>query len=243
VSLQLQLKAALEGNLEREVDAGRKRVAFAAAAAMGDVAQGLQSKWRQDFASSGLARGEVLAKTVRLRVYKNNGLNPAAVVYSTAPRIVAAFEAGAVVTVHGKKGALYPNPEVWGGRIRRPSGRGGSSVSTFDIAKRRFGDLQFIPSKGGGKLVGVFVAKVDRAGRAQGKFRRAGIRATKRGLVDRVVVFFVLHEPRLPRLLRGNVIRARADRDFPVAFQRAFERHLAAANTGRGQLTFQDRDP
>lgn len=241
MSFRLQLRAAIVGDLDKEVADGLRRVTIATRAALDDYAASLQSKLRQDLASSRLARGAELQKTWRRRLYPNTGLDPAALVWSTMPAVVRAFEDGAVVTVNGKKGALYPNPEVWGGRVRRPSGRGGKSTSTFDVALRRFGKLQFLPSKAGGKSVGVFVATVDRAGRAQGKFRKAGVRARSKGLVDKVVVFFVLAEPRLPKLLRGDVIRGRVAADFPGDFGRRFDAHLARLEAGQPppRLTFQ----
>lgn len=239
MSFRLQLGAALVGNLDAEIDKGRQRVIVATKKALDESASSLQSKLRQDLTSSHLARGGDLSKTWRKRFYPNQGLNPAALVYSTMPAVIRAFEDGAVITVNGKRGALYPNPDVWGGRVRRPSGRSAKSVSTFDVAKRRFGALQFIPAKNGGKLVGVFVAKVDRAARSQGKIRKAGVRALNKGHFDQVVVFWVLHEPRLPRLLRGSVIRERAARDLPTTFQRAFDRYLLEAENGPAQLTFQ----
>ncbi|HYD26973.1 DUF6441 family protein [Brevundimonas sp.] len=222
----MQIGAALLGNLDDEMRKGRSHVARAARTAIVGTAQGLQSKLRQDFASSRLARGAELQKTWRVRFYPAGAketLNPAALVYSTMPQVTMAFEKGATVTVNGKKGALVPNAAVWGeGRVRRPSGRASKSVSTFDVALRRYGGLQWIPTPGNDDLVGVFVAKLDKGLSRTGKRRKAGVRALRKGEYDREVVFWVIHEPRLPRLLRGDVIRRRTERDAPDEIARRF---------------------
>lgn len=231
----LQLGAAVLGNFDTEVRRGRSMISASARKAMADTAQEWQSKLRQDLASSGLARGVDLQKTWRMKVYApGQTMKPAALIYSTMPKVVMAFEKGATVTVNGKRGALVPNPAVWGeGRVRRPSGRSAKGVSTFAVALRRFGGLQFIPTRGNGKLVGVFVAKLDKGLTKKGARRKAGVRALKSGKFDRLVVFWVVHEPRLPRLLRGNVIRERAEREAPAQLERRF---LANMNSiGRGQ--------
>jgi hypothetical protein len=228
----IEMHAALEGSYEREVAEGKARVAYASVMGITDVAGDYQVKLQQDFVQSHLGRGAQLSKTWRRKVYRNKGLNPAALLFSSMPAVVQAFEEGATITVNGKRGALYPNPEVWGGRIKRPTGRGARAASTFAIGKRRFGALQFIPTKGSSKLVGVFVAKLDRVQRGQGRFRKAGVRALKKGLFDNVVVFWVLHEPRLPKLLHGREIRARFARNFPGDMQHAFDRRLAETENG-----------
>lgn len=232
----MQIGAALLGNMDKEIAAGRSRVARAARIAIDGTAQNLQSKLRQDLASSRLSRGSELQKTWRVQVYPKGAretLNPAALVYSTMPQVVMAFEKGATVTVNGKKGALVPNPEVWGeARIRRPSGRGAKSVTTFQTALRRYGSLQWIATPGNGDLVGVFVAVLSKKPTKTGRRRKASPTALRKGDVERAVVFWVIKDPRLPRLLRGNVIRQRTERDAPAEIARRF---VAAFERNEGQ--------
>lgn len=143
-AFSLQLTAAFRGDWDRQVEAGLRRVESASRYAITETIGNWQGKFRQDIASSGLARGSQLAKTWRSRIYPRpttHTLSPSGIIYSTMPKVVLAFEQGAVITVHGKRGALVPNPEVWGGRLRRPAGRGAASTSTFDVAKRAFGKL------------------------------------------------------------------------------------------------------
>lgn len=89
-----QLKAALVGDFDKEMDAGLKRVEGAIQSALFDYAGDTQTKWRQDVAQSGLRNAGRMTKTIRVRKYKNRGLNPAAQVYSTFPILQRAFEQG-----------------------------------------------------------------------------------------------------------------------------------------------------
>ncbi len=219
-AFSVQLHAAFRGDWDRQVEGGLRRIEAAGRYAVATTLGNWQGKLRQDLAASGLARGAQLAKTWRMRVYPRPGthtLSPAGVIYSTMPKVVLAFEQGATVTVHGKRGALVPNPEVWGGRLRRPAGRGAAATSSFDVAKRAFGKLQFVASKssGGGKLLGFFIAEVEHGRQASRRRRSAGVRGKIGRKTDQVVVFWVLHEPRLPRLLHGGVIRTRFNASAP----------------------------
>lgn len=235
----IQLRAALVGDFDKEIDAGRKRVAGAARSAMDVTLSGWQSKLRQDMARSGLARGEQLSKTWRMRIYPRPSVptfGPAGVVYSTMPKVVLAFEEAAHITVHGKKGVLVPNYEIWGGRVKRSAGRGGGGVSTFQTGERAFGKLQFIKTRGGGKLIGAFIAKVEHNRQATRRRRSAGVRGKIGRKQDSVVVFWVLSDARLPHLLHGDVIRARFRASAPGELQRNFNAALAANINGPGQL-------
>lgn len=226
-AFEIQLHAALHGDFDAEVEKGRVRTEAAMQAAVFDFGGELQGKWRQDFAQSGLANAGRLGKTVRLKRYRNSGLDPAVLVYSTMPKVTAAFEAGATITVNGKLGALVPNPDVWPGRrVRRPSGRG-SSTTTFQVAVRRFGDLQFVATPGHGDLVGVYLAKLSGTG------RRAARRLSAHARGGRIVVFYVMHEPRLPKALHGAEIRRRARANAPGRIQQLFVQHFEAADGPR----------
>jgi hypothetical protein len=236
----IQIHAALLGDYEKEIEKGRHAVSMALRVAVDRAGETLQSKLRQDVASSGLARGDKLQKTWRRRMYPRRNvetLGPAVLVYSTMPRIVAAFEQGAEIIVHGKRGALVPNPEVWRGRVKRPAGRGAKAETTFAVAQRAFGKLQFIATPGHDDLAGIYLARVE-GGRPAGKRRRAaGVRALGRRVDDRVVVFWVMTGRRLPRLLKGNVIRARAVASAPADIARNYKTALEAAFAGTLRLT------
>lgn len=223
-ALGVQFGAAIVGDLDAEVAAARKRVEAGIQGALFEYAGEVQAKWRQDFAQSRLRGGDRLGKTVRVKRYRNDGLDPAAVVYSAIPAIVRAFEEGAAVTVaDGKKGALVPNPDVWGkDRVRRPRGRNAKATSTFAVGVQKFGPLQYVATPGHGDLIGIYLAKLSAGG------PRTAKRLATQARRGRVVVFYVIHEPRLPQMLRGQEIRRRAARDSDDRVQVLFDKRIEA---------------
>lgn len=221
----IQLRAALTGSFEAEERAALNRVERAIQAALFDFAGETQQKWRQDVASSGLRNAQRMTKTIRVRNYKNQGLNPAAQVFSTFPILQKAFEQNTVVR---SKNGFYlpiPNPDVFpGGRVSRPSRNGGQRSNTIALAEQRFGPLQFVYRPGKASLL---VAQVRSSASRPGSFRRASATALRTGNgLTTIVVFFLVKEARLPRLLRGNVIRDRARRNAAGAIDRLFVRYF-----------------
>lgn len=238
-ALALQIGAALQGNFEKEEKAALNRIERAVQAALFDVSADLQSKWRQDVASSGLRNAQRLTKTIRVRHYKNNGLNPASQVYSTFPIIQRAFEQATVV--RSSKGFYLPipNPDVWpGGRVVRPGGRGGQRNNTIALAEQRFGPLRFIYRPGKASLL---VAEVRGSASRPGSFRRASATSLRTGNgLTTIVVFYLVKEARLPRMLRGSVIRDRARRNAGRDVDRLFVRYFEQ-DAGPRMLTGPDQ--
>lgn len=227
----VQLRAALAGDFDKEVQGGLKDVEVALRASVFDFAADLQSKWRQDVRQSGLANAEKLTKTIRINRYPNKGLNPAAVVFSSFPILQKAFEQS--VTIRSSEGLFLPipNPDVWpSGRVIRSGRRGQPRQSSIAVAEARFGPLQFVYRPGRASLL---VAQVRASASRPGTFRRASATAlrTGNGLIT-VVVFFLVREARTPRMLRGSVIRDRAQRDAPGAIDRRFTHYF---ENGGGQ--------
>lgn len=238
-ALGLQLNAALQGNFEKEQKTAITRIERAVQAALFDVAGDLQSKWRQDVASSGLRNAQRLTKTIRIRHYKNNGLNPASQVYSTFPIIQRAFEQATVVRSSNGFYLPIPNPDVWpGGRVVRPGGRGGQRNNTIALAEQRFGPLRFIYRPGKASLL---VAEVRGSASRPGAFRRASATAMRTGNgLTTIVVFYLVKEARLPRMLRGSVIRDRARRNSAREVDRLFVRYFEQ-DAGPRMLTGPDQ--
>lgn len=230
MTVAAQLRAALSGNFEKELSDGLARVQRAVQAALFEYAQETQTKWRQDVAQSGLKNAQRLTKTIRLRKYKNQGLNPASQVFSTFPILQRAFEQATVV--RSKQGFFLPipNPDVWpSGRVSRPSRNGGQRTNTIAIAEQRFGPLQFIYRPGKASLL---VAQVRGSASRPGTFRKASATAMRTGNgLQTIVVFFLVKEAKLPRMLRGSVIRDRASRGAASAVDRLFIRHFESAGT------------
>ncbi len=237
MSFALQVGAALLGNYEQEIAAGRRRVEQGLQAAMEEVAEALQEAWRNDVEGSGLAKAGILSRTIRQRVYRNGGLDPAAVVYSKFPVIQRAFERAETIRARNGRFLLVPNPAVWpGGRVRRARSSAGSGQGgdTIQAARARFGELTFVPPRAG--RAGLVLAKAKYSEKT-GRFRQA--KANKSGAytgaVATIVVFFVVRQARQPKMLRGAAIRRRAEARFPQDLQRAFDRNLSRIE--RGTLT------
>lgn len=226
----LQLRAALQGDFEKEERAALVRIERSVQAALFDyAAEEVQTKWRQDVAQSGLRNAGALTKTIRLRKYRNTGLDPAVLVYSNFPIIQRAFEAGSIVRSKSGFFLPIPNPDVWpSGRVPRPRRNAGQRSNTIAIAEQRFGKLRFVYRAGKASLL---VAEVRESSARPGTFRRASATAqrTGRGLVT-IVVFFLVKEARLPRLLRGNVIRERARRNANQGIDSRFIRYFEQAD-------------
>lgn len=221
--LGLQLRAALVGDFDKEVKTAQKRDTNAKAAAVFDFTDETQSKLKQDFNQSGLRRANDLAKTWHARHFRNNGDNPAGLVYSSMPLVVQAFEAGATIKSQHGNYLVVPNPEVW------PTGRAaqrrrGGKANTVAIGEARFGPLQFVYRPG---PVSYLVATVRASSTQPGAFRKASGRASKsgKGLVT-IVVFFLMKETHLKHRLHGNVIRDRAKRDMQSRINQLYVRHL-----------------
>lgn len=232
----LEVGAALQGRFDEELQKGQDRVERAVQAAIKDYAADVQSRWRQDIAGSGLKNAGALAKTIRLKAYRNTGMDPAVTVNSNFPVIQHAFEQDTVVRSRNGFFIPIPNPDVWPtGRVPRPR-RGGGRDNTIAIAEARFGPLRFVYRPRGASLL---VAQVRQSGASAGAFRRASASALRRasegkasGLTT-IIVFFLVKEARLPRMLRGRVIRDRARRDATSEVGKRFVRFFEQDNGPR----------
>lgn len=224
----LVIRAAMKGDLNRELARGRAAYEGALQQALFQFAQETQLKLRHDVASSGLARGASLTKTWRIRTYRNRGDNPAAIVYSTWPKVVAAFENGATIKATDGKWLAIPNPAVWGKRARRTKG-----VSLVAQAEKRFGKLRFVPVPGKNGL-GLLVANVRKGRGQRGGYRLPSATALRKGDFESQPIFFMVKEARLPRLLKGREVRRRAERDMQsrvgLLFVQFFEQGAARAS-------------
>lgn len=237
----IQLRAALDGSFEHEVDAARGNVINALGLGMEELADELVGKLRYDFQSSGIANAGRLrgAAWRRTEIYgKGRSLEPAAWIHSKLPVVVTAFEKGQVIRARGAKGFLIPNPDVWpGGRAR--FGRGRKLGDLWALATARFGPLRVVKRPGRTTLV---VAEVRESAKRPGTFRKASASAMLRSSqgkasgLQTVVVFVIAREFKQPRLLHGNVIRARAGRDAPRRMNHLFLKYFAAMGEGHRRI-------
>lgn len=205
--LGLQLTTALLGDFDVEVAKGRARVERSLIGAVFQYVDEIEALWEADIARSGMRSAARLSKTIQTARYPNEGLDAAGRVFSKFPVIQQAFEAETVVRSSVGSFLLVPNPKAWpDGRVRMPT-RGRGRKNTLAIAERTFGRLRLVYRKDGPSWL---IADSKEA-------------AARGGTPDKpLIVFYLLPQVRLPRLLRGKDIRARARREAPVRLQQLF---------------------
>lgn len=230
----LQLKAALQGRFEDEVERGAGRVKGALVAATREYGEELQAQWRADIEASRLANSGALRKTIRLKAFRNSGLNPAVVVWSKFPVIQRAFEQS--VVIKGKDGAYLAIPTEAAGKRAWAAGqgpdirgRGGKRqrITPGGFERRTGMKLRFVYRRNGPSLLVVDNAKMSRRRGGTAVPYSPGRNAKLYGPAGRTIVVFVLiKQLRTPRLLRGAEIRRRAAANAAGRIDRLFTQHF-----------------
>jgi hypothetical protein len=165
--------------------AAEDEVAIAATAAMKEVGEGLCNDFRQDVIKAGL--GRKLANTWRFQVYPSHGksLDPAAVVWSKAPKILDAFDRNPnIVPVNGGKMLAIPTKNT-----PNKHARGGATPMTpVEVEALYNQDLILRPGRLGHYYAFVNVV----AGKSGRGFRQATRGRLAQGRKPELVQMFVL---------------------------------------------------
>lgn len=198
----MRIRAAIRGDLERHLREELGRGEGAAMRALRRASRGLRDELRGQIRSAGL--GNRLANTVRAEVYPKAGasLGAAALVFTRAPRIIRAFEEGAVIRSRSGFWLAIPTENA----PRR--GVGGGRINPSNFPEHRFGPLRFVYRPGKPALLVVDEVRIGRTGRVG---RRAANARTKSGALRSgltTVVMFVL----VPRVR----LKKRLDWDGPA---------------------------
>ena len=211
----MRLEAALQGDLEKHMEAEMKAAGSAVVAGTRRAADGLKQEMRTQVASAGLGRR--LSNSWRGKIYENKKLNAAGRVWTKAPTIMRAFDEG--VTIKSKKGLwlAIPTPSA----PRR--GIGGKRISPSTFPEHRFGRLRFV-YRGTGKPSLLVVDGLRARGGKRGGFARAGKRAqaTGRGLTT-VVMFIMVPQVRLRKRLDFTGAGRRWQRRLPQLIANAWQ--------------------
>lgn len=172
----MRLGVQISGNVGDILEAERRKGARAAKTVMGSVANEIKMAWR---AQVGAAFGTRLANTIRSQAYPRSGnsLGAAAMVWTRAPKILAAFERGAVIRARNGLFLAVPLPAAG-------SGPGGQRLTPAEWERRRGIKLRFLARPG---LPPLLVAHVRLNKRGLGVEARA-----RYGRGRRVVPIFVL---------------------------------------------------
>ena len=150
--------------------------------------------------------GDKLAKTWQGKVYQNGGKNPAAFVYSKAPKIIDSYARGAtIVATGGRRAMAIPTDDT-------PRQRGGKAMTPQQVEARFGRKLRFVPAKSAagaahsGSAIGYLllddVVRGDRSGRLRSATdRQRRLAGTgKAAPVRSLVMFLLVRQVKKPKL-------------------------------------------
>lgn len=197
-----------EGDLAQSVKGG-----------LSAAARSLQNDWRSDVST---VLGLRLAKSIRQKVFPERGasLNAAALVWTRAPKIIAAHEQGALIRARRSLWLAIPTPAAGrSGRLFRNMSNGQFSALTPARWEAATGiQLRFVPPAGSrrGALLVMDDAKINKRGHASPNRRRPRKDGTRTGSVT-VPIFVLVRQARLPKRLNLEGL-ARANLDKVPSF-------------------------
>lgn len=183
MKLKLEISPDLAALMQAEIRAGEKAVTNA----MREAGAGLKSAWRVQITGAGL--GARLGNSIRLATYPKAGasLNAAALVWSNAPVIVGAHDAGSLI--RSKDGFWLAIPLPTAGKSLR-----GGRITPGEWERRRGLRLRFVYRRRGPSLL---VAE----GRLNSKARAVASRSKNgRGLAI-VPIFLLVPQVKLRKRL------------------------------------------
>jgi Family of unknown function (DUF6441) len=215
----VKLAASFTRSLQADMRAELRDIERAASNGTRDAGRGLKTELRRQVSSAGL--GQRLANSWRDKHYPNQKLDAASLVYTKAPRIIRAFDEGAVI--RSKRGRFLAIPTE--NAPRKGTDRSRISPSTFP--EHRFGPLRFVPRPSGPSLLVVDELRASfsrQTGQLRG-FRRATDRARRSGQGLTTVVMFLL----VPQVkLHKRLDVARAAERWSAQLPALIERQLRA---------------
>jgi hypothetical protein len=200
------LSAQIFGDLRAIVSDEYNKVADAARLAIDDASTSLQEELRRQVLVAGLGMG--LEKAWQRKLFppgNKRSLHPAALVYSKATKLHAAYDAGGII--RGKNGQYLAIPTD---KVPNRAGSFGHPhpMSPVEVEAAFNQDLHFVPTRSGGLLVLRKVVK----GKKKGTVRPATDRRLKQGRETESVVMFVLvRQARLKKALDIGGAAARAE--------------------------------
>ena len=206
----MKLAATITGSIIAGMEAEMRMISGAVTAGIKEAGRGLKADLRKQVISAGL--GARLSRTWRDRIYSNKGFDAAAMVWSKAPRIVRAFDEGAVIKSKSGFWLAIPTPQA------PKRGVGGKRINPSNFPEHRFGPLRFVYRRGRPSLLvvdGVRINKSGRVGRRAkgGTFTKSG--RMKQGMAT-VVMFIMVPQVRLRKRLDVNREAKRWERKLPA---------------------------
>ena len=178
----MRISAAITGDLPGIMKSELKLVGDVVAVAVKESTEGMKDELRNDVRRAGL--GNRLANSWRSNIYPNNApVETAGLVFSKAPKIIAAHEG---VTIKSKDGFFIAIPT----ESAPKKGVGGKRINPSNWPSLRYGPLRFVYRQGKPSLL-VADSLRQSAGK-RGGFRKASASAQKTGRGLTSVVMFIL---------------------------------------------------
>lgn len=190
----MKLAIQVTGDLIEAMAAEKRAGERAVTRAMGVAATGLRDDWRGQVTGAGL--GNRVARTVRAQVYpeRRDSLNAAAYVWTRAPKILDAFERGALIRSQNGFYLAIPTPAAGA------KGPGNRRITPGGWEQRTGMKLRFVYRRGGPSLLVADEARINTRGRAvasRARVRRDGIRTG----AATVPIFILVPQVRLRKRL------------------------------------------
>jgi len=208
------LKLAIVGDLQKELDRQTAEVAGAIYEATDDVAMTVKKRFRQQVLSAGL--GNRLSKTWRHKTFPGRNvmtLEPAALIWSKAPHIVSAFSSGNPIRSTRPAGFLAVPTDF--APATRKRGARGRRMSMEDFLET-FGtdSLKVFPKPGSGNRV--FYAIAEKGFRRSGGQRRRSRIVKQGGRVKSqpVLMYVLVKQVRLAKRFDIDSVAAIAERFY-----------------------------
>lgn len=190
----MKITAVLVGNIAAAFEEQLLDIRRSNTTAVQRAGEDLKSKLRAQVKAAGL--GDKVANAWRNRSFgKAASYNPAALVWSKAPIIHAAFNEGTVIkTKNGERFIAIPSENV-------PRKAGGKRRTPMEMEDWLNGDLDFRPYRNG-RPGGVLVARgVTRSNNGRSWRKLTARRRAKGRLEDSVVMFYLVPAARLRKRL------------------------------------------
>lgn len=184
MKLKLDIAPDIAAMMAAEIAAGERAVT----AAVREAGGGLKSAWRGQIVGAGL--GPRLANSIRSQLFPKSGesLRAAALVWSKAPVIVGAHDAGPLI--RSKNGFWLAIPTEAAGRGLR-----GGRITPGEWERRRGMRLRFVYRRIGPSLLVADRARINTRGQAVASRSKAG-----RGQVT-LPIFLLVPQVKLPKRL------------------------------------------
>lgn len=177
-----------------------------------DATNAIKNDWRTQIRAN--FKGTRLPNTVRSKVFKNNGLTPAGIVYSRAPEIMESHSAGALIVPKGGSYIVLPTPNV-------PISSYQTQFTPENWPVDRFGKLAFVPPRGGKPAM--LVAKGWKAKKSRKTGKVSGYRPIKAKKEiwssQDVIMFILVKRVQLKKRLNIPAIVQKHTQNMPAFFE------------------------